>query len=279
MLVGFRIIAGLCCLAVPAAASEPADVAAFIEAARGADIVVLGEVHDNPAHHRTQAAIVKALQPAALVFEMIPQADEDKVNELRSEGAGREAIAAALALVGERLAGLRLLRRRSWRRRRRRMVFGAGQPAADVRRATVEGAAGVFGPDAVAYGLDKPLAPEEQAAREAILAAAHCETLPAEILPGMVEAQRFRDAGLADAALWARTMTGDGQVVVIAGSGHADKARGMPAALAVAAPDLKVVALGQFEPPPDDPQDFDAVLLAPPPVRDDPCRRVRTPGD
>ena len=196
--------------------------------------MVLGEIHDNPEHHRNQAEIVAALQPAALVFEMIPQADEDAVNALRAEGAGRGRRSprrstgptsgwpdfAIYAAILEAAPAAR--------------VFGAGQPAADVRRAAVEGAAGVFGPDAAAYGLDLPLDPAEQARREAEQAAAHCDALPAELLPGMVEAQRFRDAGLADAALWARTMTGDGQVVVIAGSGHADKARGVPAALAVA---------------------------------------------
>jgi uncharacterized iron-regulated protein len=134
-----------------------------------------------------------------------------------------------------------------------------------------EGAAAAFGPDAATYGLDQPLEPEDQAAREAVQQAAHCNALRAEMLPGMVEAQRFRDAGLADAAVWARTMTGDGQVVVIAGSGHADRLHGVPALLAVAAPELEVLALGQFEAAPGEGEVFDTVLLAPAPPREDPC--------
>jgi uncharacterized iron-regulated protein len=277
MQVGLRIIVILCAFALQAA-TQPTSVDSFIAAARNADIVVLGEIHDNPAHHANQAAIVAALQPAALVLEMIPQAEEDVVNELRAKGAGRDEIAAALdwgasgwpdfAFYAEILEAAPDAR-----------VFGAGQPAADVRRAMVEGAAGVFGPDAATYGLDKPLDPADQAAREALQAEAHCGALPATLLPGMVEAQRFRDAGLADAALWARTMTGDGQVVVIAGSGHADKARGVPAALAIADPEVKVLALGQFEAPPSDPQDYDAWLIAPAPQRDDPCASLRSPGE
>ena len=95
----------------------------------------------------------------------------------------------------------------------------------------------------------------------------------------MVEAQRFRDAGLADAALWARTMTGDGQVVVITGSGHADRRHGMPAAVAVADPEVSVVSLGQFESEPADADAFDDVLLAPAPHRDDPCVRLTPPAE
>jgi uncharacterized iron-regulated protein len=271
----FRIIA-MICMAAQQAAAQTATVDEVIEAARQADIVILGEIHDNPEHHRNQAAITAALQPAALVFEMIPQANETEVNELRAKGASGAEIAVALdwaesgwpdfASYAAILAAAPEAR-----------VFGAGQPMADVKRAMVEGAAGVFGPDSPAYGLDKPLEPAEQAAREALQAAAHCDALPPELLPGMVEAQRFRDAGLADAALWARTMTGDGQVVVIAGSGHADKGRGMPAALAVAAPDVTVLSVGQFEAPPEDPAAFDAILLAPAPEREDPCAQLEAP--
>ncbi len=271
----FRIIAMICMVAQQAAA-QTATVDGVIEAARQADIVILGEIHDNPEHHRNQAAITAALQPAALVFEMIPQANEAEVNDLRAKGATAAEIAVALdwaesgwpdfSSYAAILAAAPEAR-----------VFGAGQPMADVKRAMVEGASGVFGPDSPAYGLDKPLEPAEQAAREALQAEAHCDALPQEMLPGMVEAQRFRDAGLADAALWARTMTGDGQVVVIAGSGHADKNRGVPAALAVAAPAVTVLSVGQFEEPPENAAAFDAILLAPAPEREDPCVQLEAP--
>ena len=35
------------------------------------DVFVLGEVHDNPAHHRHQARVLRAIAPAAVVFEML----------------------------------------------------------------------------------------------------------------------------------------------------------------------------------------------------------------
>lgn len=259
-------------------AAEPQGVAQVVDLARDAEVVVLGEVHDNPAHHRIQAEIVAALQPAALVFEMIPQKREAVVNDLRAKDASRADIAEALDWADS-----------GWpdfgfyadilEAAPKAVVFGAGQPIDDVQRAMSEGAAAVFGPDAPTYGLDQPLGSEEQAAREVLQADAHCGVLPAEMLPGMVEAQRFRDAGLADATLWARTLGGGGQVVVITGTGHADRARGVPATLAIAAPDLVVVSLGQVEgtPDPADHTAFDLVLAAPPVPRDDPCAALASP--
>src|SRR4249919_2552978 len=125
-----------------ACGAEPAppDVSGVVSAGRSADIVILGEIHDNPTHHATQAAVVAALRPAALVFEMIPQSLEDEVNALRERGAGRDQLAAALhwsdtgwpdfAFYASVLEAAPEAR-----------VFGAGQPREDVRRAAAEGAA------------------------------------------------------------------------------------------------------------------------------------------
>lgn len=244
----------------------------FIDLARDVETVVLGEVHDNPVHHANQARIVAALAPDALVLEMIPQEREAEVNDLRAAGASRAEIAAALDWAASGWPDFdhyaAILEAAPEAR-----IFGAGQPTADLQRAAVEGAAGPFGPDAAIYGLDQPLEPEEQARREAAQAAAHCDSLPAELLPGMVEAQRFRDAGLADAVRWARTMTANGQVVVITGNGHADLEQGLPQALRTAEPDVGLIALGQLEAPPDADEEipYDVYLVTGAPERTDPC--------
>jgi hypothetical protein len=53
----------------------------------------------------------------------------------------------------------------------------------------------------------------------------------------------------------------------------------MPAAVAVADPEVSVVALGQLESAPAEPDAFDHVLLAPAPPRDDPCARLAPPAE
>ena len=263
------------------ARAEPAGLVEVIAAARGADIVLVGEIHDNPAHHLAQAEIVAALQPGGLVFEMIPQAREDEVNRLRAAGATREELAAALDWDESGWPDFehyaRILEAAPEAR-----IFGGGQPAEEVRRAAAVGAAEAFGPDAVTFGLDLPLPEDEQARREAEMLAVHCDAIPAAILPGLVEAQRFRDAALADAARWARTISGSsGPVVVIAGSGHVNRLHGAPAMLAVADPSLLVLAVGQFEAARDGDGDgaFDAYLVAPPAPREDPCAGFDLPVD
>lgn len=267
------LTAALAFAAVSAGESAPVErtkVEDVVALALDADIVVLGEIHDNPDHHRMQAEVVSALRPAALVFEMFPQEIEAELNALRAAGADRAALMEALAWEESGWPDFdyyaQILEAAP-----EAQIFGAGQPLADVKRAMLEGAAGVFGPDSAIYGLDTALTPEDQAEREAIQAASHCSMLPPDLLPGMVEAQRFRDAGLADATLWARIMTGEGQVVVITGSGHADKVRGMPAMIALADPEATLVSIGMFEDPADAVGGFDAILLAPAPARDDPC--------
>lgn len=275
-----RRCAWLVCLGVfgvpagPALAQEvSAEVSAFVEAARTAEIVVLGEIHDNPEHHRNQAEIVRALQPAALVFEMIPQELEDAANALRAEDASREEIGVALDWEARGWPDFDLYAPILEAAPEAR-IFGAEQQRASIGQALEEGAAAAFGPDATKYGLDRDLDAGEQALREAMMQSAHCDALPEEMLPGMVEVQRLRDASLADAALWARMLTGaEGQVVVITGSGHADRERGMPAKVALADPEVPVIVLGQLEGAPEeaDGDSFDMVMLAPAPEREDPC--------
>lgn len=235
------------------------------------DVVIMGEVHDNPVHHENQAAWVAAQGPAALVFEMLTPALAVTANGMR--GAPRELMAEAL----------------SWETRGwpdfdfyapifeaapDAAIFGGDPGREAVRRAVREGAASAFGPDAALFELGRPLPPEMASERIAEQAEAHCGLLPEALLPGMVEAQRLRDASLARAVIAAMTETG-GPVAVITGTGHARRDVGIPAALAVAAPELKVLAIGQGEEAWADGAPFDAQLSAPAPARGDPCDSLR----
>jgi uncharacterized iron-regulated protein len=237
------------------------------QAALAQDVAILGEVHDNPAHHAEQAARVAALEPKALVFEMLTPEQAARVTPALI------ADAAAMAEVLDWDAGGWpdfALYHPIFAAAPDARIYGA-QVTREAARAVFEtGPAEAFGPEADAYGLSEPLPPEEQAAREALQMAAHCDALPAEILPGMVAVQRLRDAVLARAVVQAMAETG-GPVAVITGNGHARRDWGVPAYLGRVAPDLDVRVLGQTEAGAPLEGGFDEVLSAPAVERPDPC--------
>jgi uncharacterized iron-regulated protein len=153
-------------------------------------------------------------------------------------------------------------------------IYGGALDRAEVRRAFADGAAVVFGPEAARYGLDQPLTAQDQAAREALQQEAHCNALPPDMLPGMVAAQRLRDAALARAVVQALAETG-GPVAVITGTGHVRHDHGIPAALALAAPEVSVLAVGQLEADPGADAPFDLWVITDPVDRPDPCAAFR----
>ncbi|MGR3313782.1 ChaN family lipoprotein [Roseovarius indicus] len=240
-------------------------------AATAQDVSVLGEVHDNPAHHAAQAERVQNIAPRALVFEMLtPEQANSITPELRGDA---DALAKALdwensgwpdfAMYYPIFAAAPDAR-----------IYGAGVGRDEARAAMDGGFDGPMDGNAARFGLDEPLPQHQQDAREALQMEAHCNAIPEEMLPGMVRIQRLRDAMLARMALEAHEETG-GPVVVITGNGHARRDWGMPALLALAAPELEVHVVGQTENEMPLVGGFDEVLSAPPAQRDDPCEAFR----
>lgn len=235
-----------------------------------ADIHILGEVHDNPDHHRRQAEIVAQVQPAALVFEMltpqqarlargVPRNDAAALSDaLGWEGTGWPDFAMYHPIFAAAPAA---------------EIYGAALDRETLTRARLDGAAEAFGPNAAQFSLIA-LSEQDQAAREAEQARAHCDMLPDKLLPGMVEVQRMRDAHFARVAIEAHGEVGS-PVIVITGNGHARRDIGIPASLAAARPDLQVVTLGQLEQAPEGVVPFDEIAISPGPERDDPCAVFR----
>ncbi|WP_412094047.1 ChaN family lipoprotein [Alloyangia pacifica] len=250
-----------------------------LSALTGADVVFLGEIHDNPAHHARQAELVAEIQPVALVFEMLTaeQAAQVTPDLMRDEAALQSALAwndsgwPDFSMYYPIFAAAPDA-----------AVFGAELPREEARAVRDRDLAEVFGPSAGFYGLDEPLERDEQAARQQMQMAAHCDALPIEMLPMMVDIQRLRDARLAETALSAYADLG-GPVVVITGNGHARRDWGAPALVERAAGEVTVAALGQGETSGDaegmDAPDgsFDLVEEAAPAERDDPCEDFQMP--
>ncbi|WP_050604109.1 ChaN family lipoprotein [Ruegeria sp. 6PALISEP08] len=236
-----------------------------LTAMRGADVVILGEVHDNPRHHHVQAEALEAVSPSAVVWEMVTEEGAQRL----SQKAVSDPDELGRILKWAESGWPPLSMYYSVFQASSAPVYGAMVPRTAARAAMERGAATALGADAARYGLTVPLPPEEQSAREADQLAAHCDALPAEMLPQMVAIQRLRDAVLARAVVRAMEETG-GPVAVITGNGHARTDRGIPTYLARLQPGWKVVAVGQSEDGVID-GDFDIVIDSPTIVREDPC--------
>ena len=264
----FLLAAGLAAAARPGMAGQiqPAALAELPPA----DVVVLGEVHDNPRHHENQAVAVAGLHPAALVFEMLtPEKAALVTPDLLARG---RKMADVLDWQSSGWPDFEMYRP-IFLAAPEAQVFGAEVPREVVRSAVTLGAAAAFGAGAGRFGLERPLDPADLAARREEQRIAHCDRLPPDLLGGLVEAQRLRDAALARAVLEAMEATG-GPVAVIAGTGHARRDVGLPAALATASPGLRILSVGQFEAPPEGEVPYDLWLVTAPAPRDDPCETL-----
>ena len=231
------------------------------------DVVIVGEIHDNPMHHAAQAEVVTRIAPKALVFEMLtpeqakaitPDNRDDQAQlsaDLDWENSGWPDFSMYYPIFTAAPEA---------------RIYGAQVPR-DVARAAFEnGIFEGFSDDPDAYGLTNPLSEAQQTNREAMQMAAHCDALPPEMLPGMVSIQRLRDAELAHGVAQAMQDTG-GPVVLITGNGHARKDWGVPYYLNRVAPDLQVHVIGQTEDDAPLEGGFDEMRSAPAVEREDPC--------
>lgn len=234
---------------------------ALIERLAAADLVLLGERHDNADHHRLQAWIAERLfaqgRPYALAFEMI---DGDQSAQLAAYLATAPRDAAGLgAAIGwdesgwpdwslyQPIAGAALSRALP--------ILAANLPPSLVRAIAANGMSAL--PQARAESLQ--LMPDKDTA---ILAAhtqeiqeVHCGMLPERVLAPFALAQYARDAEMARvmADQW-RKAQGKSGVILIAGAGHVRNDRGVPFHLARMAPQAKVLSLAFVEARDDQPQ-------------------------
>jgi len=237
-----------------------------------ADFVLLGEVHDNAAHHQVRGALLGAAGTRpAVVFEQFarsaapipPPAAGEMEPWLDAHGFDRKnwrwplhapVVDAAIARAGT-LWGSGLSRETL------RSVVRAGMDSAPAElRRLLEQA---------------PLDSAATAAIDAELMEGHCGKLPASMMPGMRAAQVVRDASMADALLAGGTA---GPAWLIAGDGHVRMDMGVPRLLRAAAPGKRILAVGLLERGTESAvagaatgRLYDVIIITPPAGREDPC--------
>ncbi|MBY5934837.1 ChaN family lipoprotein [Tateyamaria omphalii] len=227
------------------------------------DVLILGEFHDNATHHAEQAKAIRLIEPTAVVYEMLTPAEADALGDAPRNPDSMAAAAdgfhwSNIADYADVLAASPV-------------IVGAALSRDDMRGAFTDGAAAVFGPDAERFGLTTALPEDEQAVREQAQFDAHCEAMPLEMMGGMVEAQRLRDAAFARTVMDALDTHGS-PVVLITGNGHARMDWGVPVYLSRVQPDLDVTSVGQGErqEPPEGVYSW-TLNGASSPDREDPC--------
>ena len=216
---GARLLLTVATAALMACASTPALPPGWpgtLQTLLPADVLLLGEQHDAPEHQAMQRAAVQWLAErgvlASVVLEMAPaggstaqlppHASEDQVRTALqwNERLWPWATYAGAAMAAVR-AGI--------------PVLGGNLPR-DAMRAAMANSA-----------LDAALPASAYAAQLQAVREGHCDLLPESQLPGMVRIQIARDQSMArtvDAA-----PRGPGQTaLLIAGSGHVLRSRGVP---------------------------------------------------
>lgn len=216
-----------------------------------ADFVLIGERHDNLDHHRLQTRIVQALQrdarrPRALAFEMIAADRQIAIVEHLDAHPGDAAgLGAAVDWQSDGWPDWTLYEPIA----RAALANGGQIVAADLDRAQKRA---VFeqGPQALRSsfvqrtGLDQSLAASLTSDLRDELDDAHCGLAPPQVLAGMYQVQRGRDAMMADRLAAA---SGRGGGILIAGNGHVRKDRGVPWYLARLKPGARVATVALVE--------------------------------
>lgn len=257
-----------------------------------ADIAVLGEVHDNPDHHRLQAREVRAVTAAgrtpALVFEMLSTPVQEKLDAAQAApGVTADSVAEAVEWAKSGWPEFALYRPIFEAGLAARLPLVAANLSRPAAREVMKKGPAALPEEAAAWLARAP----EPTAREleqfkGEMAEDHCGELPESMVKPLVLAQRARDATLAARTATAAATRG---ALLVAGDGHARTDRGVPAWLVRELPGKRVVAVGHLEVQAglDHPDDyaadygkgqglpFDYVIFTPGAAREDPCLELR----
>lgn len=193
-----------------------------------ANYVLLGEVHDNPDHHRLQALLLKKIvdsgKTPALVFEMLPRSAQIKVDKfLSSDDASPAGFGEAVGWKKRGWPDWEIYQPIMKVASDTKLKVIAGNVDRKMVREVARNGYSVL-PSAKKWGLHKTMPENLNDVMDDILMAGHCNLLPQNALPAMRKVQRVRDAALADAMLTA----GQQGAVLIAGAGHARADVGVP---------------------------------------------------
>lgn len=269
--------------------------------AKAGQLLLLGEIHDNPEHHLFRAGLIDAVTgPNAFGRTAHPAVVAEHIRA--DQAVALEAFANRPAAPADQMADL-LFEHLDWPRSgwpaasnfkplyaaiiEARLPILPGDAARDRIRTLARGGSAALAPDEGArlgFGHDWT-APLARALADEIKGS-HCGMLPDAAIPGMSFAQRYRDAHLADAMIAAAERHGG--AILLAGNGHVRTDRGVPWYLRhrTGSRPILAVMLAEVEDGSTDPARYaprdpagrpavDVIVFTPRARRDDPCEKMR----
>jgi uncharacterized iron-regulated protein len=222
----------------------------WLDTLRHADLVLLGEHHDNARHHGLRGELIGKLGPRGKV---VVAEHLERGRQLAPFPAGTRPTTAEL-LTALQAAGFEP---RGWLwplheglfaplARAGVDVLGGNLPRELARRIAREGES-AWPDDLGALLKAAPLAPAAQARLDEELLASHCGQLPPQRLPGMRAAQRARDAAMAQALLRAWDASPGRPVWLVAGNAHVRLDYGVGQLLAALRPQARVLSVALLD--------------------------------
>jgi len=222
------------------------DEATLLDRIAKANVLLLGETHDNPVHHELQLKLLKARIAAgarpALLMEQLND-DTQPVLDRVLASSDREQVLSTVT---------RLIKFTDWQFYRPLLVMAVNNKlpiiAANISTLRLQpviwkGFAAYDAGDLQRLVVEKVWSESRQNYLVNNMGGAHCGKLRDELRDRLTRSQRLRDALMADSA-----MSGLGRGVVgIVGSSHARHDVGMPIYFAARAPQAHVFSIGFME--------------------------------
>jgi len=196
------------------------------------DVVLLGEIHDNPRHHELRAQLLRepALKQRNIVAEHLDAGQVVGTGDMllsRLEQAGFDATGWQWPLHQPLFAAAL---------DQGMTVYGGNLPR-DQTRVVFKSRGSSLGVGLQALLLHAPLSDDSLAALRREIDEGHCGALPAMMFEGMMAVQRARDASMANELMQHLP------AVLLSGNGHAWKHLGVPHILAANRPGMRSLSV------------------------------------
>ena len=212
-----------------------------------ADIVLIGETHDNATHHAIESTLLESLSARRSAVLVMEQYDLEQQPAL-------DAIARSHDDQATRLTALQKFMGTGWEwpgyqpllaaaLRNNLPVIAGNASRATLRQVALQGFDALGPGSASRLGLDTGWSKPQQTLLLGEIAEGHCGSLPAEAVSAIALAQRARDALMADRIL----AQSAAPVIAILGRGHVRHDIGVPVYLKRRAEDRHFITIGLVE--------------------------------